>query len=364
MNIFPNTDSMSDPSTAARAEILARAAAGFPLLGRVTAADLIETVRLELGHAEILDGFRPYGGHFSRAEPVGPILHIVSGNTPHAALQSLLRGFLLGAPQYLKLPAGGLPEVDAFLAAVPELPPPLGITTDRERAIEYLRAAGAVIVFGSDETVAAWRKSTPSGMVFEPHPHRVSIGVVFADRDGRAAALAARDVSLYDQKGCLSAHDIYVDGDARDFARRLAREMAVHEDADPRGPISTAEAAALHDMRANYRFRAASDPRVEIHESPGSTAWTVIFEDDPWFASSCLNRVVFVKPLPDDLGAALGPASAWLRRRRNLAGGAGICREDCVAPAVAHLSFGAAAGTAVHLAPGGTGHPGPSCAVG
>ena len=45
--------------SAERAAILARAANHFPLLGTITANDLIDVVRLELGHAEILDGFRP-----------------------------------------------------------------------------------------------------------------------------------------------------------------------------------------------------------------------------------------------------------------------------------------------------------------
>ena len=45
-----------------------------------------------------------------------------------------------------------------------------------------------------------------------------------------------------------------------------------------------------------------------IWESPDSTAWTVIYEEEPLFAISCLNRVAFVKPLPEDISGALGPA--------------------------------------------------------
>jgi hypothetical protein len=65
-------------------------------------------------------------------------------------------------------------------------------------------------------------------------------------------------------------------------------------------------------MRANYRFRSANDPRVGIWESENSTAWTVIYEEDPWFAASCLNRLVFVKPLSAELITALGPALPWI----------------------------------------------------
>ena len=59
-------------------------------------------------------------------------------------------------------------------------------------------------------------------------------------------------------------------------------------------------------------FAQQATPRVALWESEDSTAWTVIYEQDPWFASSCLNRLVFVKPLPGDLAGALGPALPWV----------------------------------------------------
>ncbi len=298
-------------NTVERARALAEAAKLFPLLGPVSAENLLEVVRLELGHPEILDGFRPYGAHFSRAIPVDPILHIVSGNTPHAALQSLLRGLLLGARNLVKIPSDGLPEVDDFLARLPAALRELAVVESRLPE-DWLREAGAVIVFGSDETVAHFRKRVRSGVVFDAHPHRVSLCALFEAAPREVAAAVAEDVSRFNQKGCLSPHDIYVEGDARDFAARLAEEMRRYEERDPRGPVTTREVAEIAGARANYRFRAASDPRVAIWESAGSSAWTVIFEDDPWFAASCLNRVVFVKPLPDDLNASLGPAQSWL----------------------------------------------------
>ena len=104
--------------TVERAAILASAAESFPLLGSVTTDQLIDLVHLELGHAEILDGFRPYAGGFSRAVPNDPLLHVISGNTPHAGLQSLIRGLLLGAHNFVKLPSGGLREIEDFIELV------------------------------------------------------------------------------------------------------------------------------------------------------------------------------------------------------------------------------------------------------
>jgi hypothetical protein len=36
---------------------------------------------------------------------------------------------------------------------------------------------------------------------------------------------------------------------------------------------------------------------MELHASPEGTAWTVIYDPDPTFSASCLNRVVRVKPV-------------------------------------------------------------------
>lgn len=298
-------------TTVERAHALARAATHFSLLGKITAGDLLETVRLELGHAEIADGFRPYGAHFSRVEPLDPILHIVSGNTPHAALQSLLRALLVGARSLVKLPSAGLPEVDAFLSHLPATLRRL-VETSTTLPDAWLREAEAVVVFGSDETVEHFRRKAQPGAVFEAHPHRVSLEIVFASAPDEVVARIAEDVSAFNQKGCLSPHDVYVAGSARAFAERLARALHRCETENPRGPLTPQEAAEIADLRATFRFRAANDPRVALWESADSTAWTVLFEEDIRFAPSCLNRVVFVKPLPDNLAAALGPALPWL----------------------------------------------------
>jgi Acyl-CoA reductase (LuxC) len=297
--------------TAERAAILAQAAQQFPLLGPITPDDLLDVVRLELGHAEILDGFRPYASGFSRAIPRDPILHIISGNTPHAGLQSLIRGLLLGATNLVKLPSDGMREIDEFVASLPASLTE-NVATSVELPEAWLRESQAWVVFGSDKTISHFQKQVPAGTVFEPHPHRISLGLVFDHRHGDSVPLAAADVARFNQKGCLSPHDIYVKGDAKAYASRLSDALARHERIDPRGEITTRESAEIAEIRANYRFRSASDPRVALWESENSTAWTVIYEEDPWFASSCLNRLVFVKPFPPDLPEALGPALPWV----------------------------------------------------
>ncbi|MEI8233497.1 MAG: acyl-CoA reductase [Verrucomicrobiota bacterium] len=288
---------------------LAEAARCFPLLGPVTEEGLMGLIRAELGHEEALERFLPHGGHHARA--LGPcmILHIISGNTPHAGLQSLIRGLLLGAYNWCKIPSGGLPEIAAFRERLPfELARRVTIAT--ELPGDWLDQADAVVVFGRDETVESFRKRVRADQRFLPHAHRISFGVVFDDPEFASVADAAKSASLYNQQGCLSPHLFYVERKiARAYAERLAGAMADFERETPRGPVSLAEQSEIVALRKDFAFRASMHSEdgeaPALWESPDSTAWTVLFDPEPQFMASCLNRVIYVKPMPDDLPKAV-----------------------------------------------------------
>ena len=288
---------------------LAEAARHFPWLGPVTVDGLMGLVRAELGHEEALDRFLPYGEH--RARALGPcmILHIISGNTPHAGIQSLIRGLLLGAYNWCKIPSDGLPELAQFCEFLPfELS--RRVIISGELRGDWLNQADAVIVFGRDETVEHFRKQVRADQRFIPHPHRLSFGVIFDDPDFSSVADAALSASLYNQQGCLSPHVYYVAPQiAREYAQRLAGAMESFEKTTPRGPLTLAEQTDIAALRKDFAFRASihCEPgeAPALWESPGSTAWTVLYDPEPQFMASCLNRVVYVKPLPDDLPLAV-----------------------------------------------------------
>lgn len=294
--------------TAERAARIAEAAAAFPFLGEVSTEALLGLVAAELGHAEILEGFQAAGRIRSKAVAPRSILHVISGNTPHAGLQSLLRGLLLGAHNRCKIPSAGLPEIDAFRE---KLAAPLAAAVEISAGLpdEWLRDADAVIVFGSDETIHALRARVRPHQKFVAHGHKISFGILYEKPDAAVAGCAARDASLFDQQGCLSPHLYYVagegSGNAREFAAALASEMEAFEAHTPRRALSPGEANAIRQLRSSYEFRTANDDRVALWRSGEGTAWTVIFEDDPQFAVSPLNRFVFVKPLPASPGPHL-----------------------------------------------------------
>lgn len=268
----------------------------------------------ELGHQEILDRFSPYGNALSRAIPASPLLHIMSGNTPHAALQSLIRGLLLGAENRLKLPSAGLPEVEQFCHKLPEA---LRRQVKYETALPdaWLEEAAAIIVFGSDETMETFRKKA-GDRIFLPHGHKISLGIVFEDADFSSVAEAAKDICQFDQLGCLSCQCLYVSeihpGDAKKYAELLGHAMAEFEKHSPRRLLEKTASAEIFALRSMVRFQMAEGKDMAIWESPGSDAWTVIYESAPEFSGSCLNRVIYVKPLAEDMREVLAPLRPWL----------------------------------------------------
>lgn len=298
--------------TRERAQAIGAAAEPFrTLLGPASSDDLLSWVRAELGHETALDSWGPHGHARTKALVPHTILHVVSGNTPHAALQSLIGGLLLGSRNYVKVPRGGLIEVDEFISRLsPDLRAQVEISDELPEA--WLAAAEAIVVYGSDETIATLRNRVPAGKIFIGHGHKASLGIVWDDPDFASCTGAARDASLFDQQGCLSPQVFYVrenrPGFARDYAEHLASAMDQFNRTHPRGALPVEERAGIANLRAAYRFRSAGDLRVALWEGGGNLDWTVIYEEDAWFTASPFNRVVFVKPLPDDLATSMGPA--------------------------------------------------------
>ena len=117
----------------------------------------------------------------------------------------------------------------------------------------------------------------------------------------KLAASAAFDTSAYDQQGCMSPHAFYVEEGGqfspREFAAALAEAMAAYQARVPRGELSFEEAAQIAKLRGAYEFRSATDRTVAVWASENTNDWLVIYEEDPMFTPSCLNRVIFVKPI-------------------------------------------------------------------
>ncbi len=358
-----------DPGDALRrtAERALPAVTGYSLpmvrrvLDRMAADWRAEPLRLllleELGDPGVLDGFRHRRHAPGMTRGYGPrlVTHIFSGNVPGVAVTSLVRSLLVKAATLGKT-AVGEPLLPALFArGIAEADPGLGrclaVTYwpggDEEMERAALEGAEAVVVYGGAEAVAAVRARTPPTARFLGYGHRLSFGVVGREmmtEEGarRAAAACALDASTFDQQGCVSPHLFYAEEGGRvaprAWAAMLAEEMARVEGELPRGAVAPGESSAIRQLRGEAEFGQLAGSGAELHASGEGTAWTVIFDPDPAFGASCLNRVVRVKPVSDlgEVAALVRPVSAVLQTV-----GVGAEEERAAALAEAMGSLGA-----------------------
>src|SRR6185436_4227644 len=277
----------------------------------------------DLGHAHRFD--TPVASAVERtanraALVCGPdlIAHITAGNVPNPALMSIVLGLLTRSAQFVKCAQGSslLPrlfahsiyEADPKLASCIELAEWTGGNSEFETAL--FTEAECVTATGSDETLEDIRRRLPLNSRFLGYGERMSFGFITREvltgaTARRIARFAAEDVAAWDQQGCLSPHVFYVESSASispsQFAALLAGELAVIEAEAPRGELSLAESTRIALQRDFYRVRSAagSESRdhlaTELWCSEGSTAWTVVYEDEPRFHASSLNRFIHVK---------------------------------------------------------------------
>jgi hypothetical protein len=281
----------------------------------------------ELAGGELLDRFvRRSDGRSVRA--VGPRFawHVFAGNVPGVAVTSLVRSLLVRAatlgktaadePLLAVLFARALEEVAPSLAAcIAVMHWPGGRSTVED---ELLRAADLVVVYGGEAAVRALRARAPATARVVEHGPRVSVGLVA--RNALKDEAAAREtagrvawaVSVFDQQGCVSPHVVWVESGARvtprRFAELLGEGLATVARELPRGSLSAAEAAAIHEVRTATEFRAIAGEDAFVVEGQAA-GWTVLWEGDPRFEPSCLNRTIRVKPVAhlEDVPALLEP---------------------------------------------------------
>lgn len=355
-----------DPNYRFRREAIASGESGFSketleaglddFLRELTHSQLKEFLAGELGDDRRLDSFSPAPAPRGRARALfarGPelIAHICPGNLPIPALMNIVCGLLVRSGQFVKCATGASLIPRLFAHSIHELDPKLAscleIASWRGGSVAIEDAlfaeADCVTATGSDESIGAIRHRLPSNRRFLTHGSKVSVGFVTAQALGQGGATAladkaAHDVAVWDQRGCLSPHVIYVEtGGAvspEGFAELLSVGLTKLEASHPRSSLPTQEAAAIADRRAVYRLRAAHSPETRIWTSKETTAWTVIWEADPSFQVSCQNRFIYVKPVKDldELRAVLEP----IRERIACVGLAARSTAQMIALELAH----------------------------
>ncbi len=131
----------------------------------------------------------------SRVVAREPVLHVVSGNTEHAAFQSLFRAVLMGCRSWVKVPAAGLLEFEKWAAG-------LDLLEVRRELPDEWREPEVAVVYGGQQTVGFFREwLSPKTRIIE-HGPKLSAAFVFAEREGIFRDLAD-DIMRYGQRGSM-----------------------------------------------------------------------------------------------------------------------------------------------------------------
>jgi hypothetical protein len=168
----------------------------------------------------------------------------------------------------------------------------VGDAHGREAEDRLLSSVDYVVATGGDAMMAAL-----AGRVAVPHVFygpRFSIGVVGMEWMNAPAAwweAVAREIVLWEQRGCLSPRILFVAGSPRRFAQHLAEALALWETRWPAPRPDAGIAAAVHGFRVPYEM---ADGARAGSLDPGSTAWTVVWDEDPTMDAGPPARVVRV----------------------------------------------------------------------
>jgi cytochrome c551/c552 len=189
---------------------------------------------------------------------------------------------------------------------------------------EALGAADVAVVYGSDGTVAEVRSAASATTRVVAYHHRV--GVALIGRDvmvpsviDAVATDTARAVALFEQRGCVCPHVVYVECGGElagpDFADGLATAFAALEGTLPSVTLDAEEGAALQQLRGTAELLAATGSGFVRHG--GVTApWTVIYAEHADHGRPVtLARGVRVQEVEDasSLASELSPLGAHLQ---------------------------------------------------
>ncbi len=116
-----------------------------------------------------------------------------------------------------------------------------------------------------------------------------------AKKLGRRVAV---DASVFDQTGCASAHNVFVETGGEitpeEFVTHLANGMKKAAVQIPKGNVSTEQIAAIHSIRGVYDFKGMA-------VGDKDAIWTVLYDPEEELCKPVYSRVVFVHPVDNIL---------------------------------------------------------------
>lgn len=155
------------------------------------------------------------------------------------------------------------------------------------------------------ETVASYpSRYDAETVIFGP---KLSMAVIAREdlQDEQEARKLARrvavDVSIFDQTGCASPHNVYIERNGavspEQFCELLTETMRKTELQIPKPPMSAEQVSAIHSIRSVYDFCG------KVYGSE-TMSYTILLDEEPASHKPVYSRVIFVHVV-DDINDAL-----------------------------------------------------------
>lgn len=275
------------------------------------------------GNIQYLDGFNTFPDsdkHYLKANSRGLVCHWMAGNVQILGMFALVQAIITKNVNILKVAAKDDGVFRSLVSAFEglEYTTADGITVKGDDLLktiavvyfprqsrdlgEYLsRNANVRIAWGGKEAVETVSNYPAmidcETMIFGP---KISFAVIARESltsEHEAKKLARKlsvDVSVFDQTGCASPHNLFIEkGGAvspERFCEILADSFPKTEMQIPKPAVSTEQISEIHSIRGVYDFKGKS-------WGSASMSWTILMDDENVLNRPVYSRVIFVHPV-------------------------------------------------------------------
>ncbi|HET8659268.1 MAG TPA: acyl-CoA reductase [Micromonosporaceae bacterium] len=265
-------------------------------------ARMYDIIAADLGSARVLDDWVPREECHVRALPRGLAVHLLSGNVPIASVMSIVRGLVTKNLCVVKPATGDLVTPVNLALSFLEVDEAHPVT--RALTVAYwpqghpggelvTRSADAVCVWGGAGAVSWARGAARPDAGFVAFGPKRSVALVGPGADtGLVASALAHDICHYDQRGCFSVQQVFVDrASVGRLVERLEQALDEYARILPTGRWSIDDVGSVTLARSEERFLGA-----EVRSAEGLDWTVVVCPPEPiWFHP--LGRTVYVHPV-------------------------------------------------------------------
>ncbi|MBA3329114.1 MAG: aldehyde dehydrogenase family protein [Solirubrobacterales bacterium] len=257
----------------------------------------------DLGDPSLLDEWNRTKAIYTRCWPKGLIAHIMVGNVPMASLFTLYRSLATKNATIAKVPSRDPVMALTFANCLYDVDPGHPVTRalstlywEAESELEdmILDAADVVSVWGGAKAVEAVKRRLRYGcemIEFGPKRSLTVVGEGVTDWE-RLAVKMAYDLVSYDQEGCFSMQEAFVESGVETLVDALSQALKGYSVRFPRRAVPPDVDALVQRARME-----AGAEGWDVY-GPDTTEWTIIVTDGPVaLPEHPLNRVLYMHPV-------------------------------------------------------------------